>query len=98
MKLVSYPDERLVKKSQPVEVNDKPREFVDEMRSFIAEELTWKRTLGLAAPQVGKNIRVFIALGEVYVNPEVLWIPQGGKIPGSEACFSLEDGHKEYSV
>lgn len=45
--------------------------------------------LGLAAPQIGLPYRIFIAEGEVYVNPHVDILSRSSSI-SSEACFSVE--------
>ncbi len=41
----------------------------------------------MAAPQIGINCRVFLALGEVFVNPKISHEADPWKV--KEACFSL---------
>ena len=55
------------------------------------------RAAGLAAPQVGHNIRMFWALDNLYINPEI--INRGGTlILCKEGCYSLEDNKFDYEV
>lgn len=98
MQLVESSDPRLFQKSQPVEITRELRDFIDQMFIFIRTELTWGRPVGLAAPQVGKNIRVFIALDEVYINPEVTPIEEAGTSIHEEGCYSLEKDRFDYKT
>ena len=61
-------------------------------------ELTWGKPVGLAAPQVGRNIRVFIALNEVYINPELTPVVESGITVHEEGCYSLEKERYDYKV
>ena len=93
LKIVIYPDPRLRKVSKPV------KEFNEDLAALAARMLTMMREnkgVGLAAPQVGKNIRLFVmnATGEpgddrVYVNP-VLTDPDDEET-GEEGCLSIPD-------
>src|SRR5215213_5755484 len=72
LKVIVYPDPRLRKKSQPVTAfDDTLRRVAARMFELMREE----KGVGLAAPQVGLNIRLFVInpTGEpqddrVYVN------------------------------
>src|SRR6185295_4230983 len=90
MELIKYPNPILFKKSVPVKIDKELREFIDQMFLFIKEKLTWGEPVGLAAPQVGRNIRVFIALDNVYINPELTPIEEAGTTVHQEGCYSLE--------
>jgi peptide deformylase len=98
MKLVTSPDPILFKKSQPVEITKELRDFIDQMFLFIKSELTWGKPVGLAAPQVGRNIRVFIGLDEVYINPELTPIEEAGTSVHEEGCYSLGKDRFDYKV
>ncbi|HMG32398.1 MAG TPA: peptide deformylase [Blastocatellia bacterium] len=98
MELVKYPDPLLLRKSEPVRITKEIRDFIDEMYLFIKESLTWGKPVGLAAPQVGKNIRVFIALDEVYINPELTPIEEAGTTIHEEGCYSLDKDRFDYKV
>lgn len=87
-------------KSDPVEEFDSDLEaFVLRMLDFMQGlgDDKW-RPVGLAAVQIGFNVRIFIALNDVYINPEILWTPKGGWLPHREGCFSLEQHKLDYPV
>ena len=95
LKIILYPDPRLKKKSDPV------TEFGDPLRLLVVQMFQLMRAakgVGLAAPQVGQNIRLFVAnaSGEagddrVYINPQ---LSNGeGSEEAEEGCLSLPDIH-----
>jgi peptide deformylase len=98
MELIQYPNPILFKKSEPVELTREIKEFIEEMIHFMKTELTWGEPVGLAAPQVGRNIRIFIALNEVYINPELTPVEESGITVHSEGCYSLEKDRFDYQV
>jgi peptide deformylase len=91
--IINYPDPRLRKMSKPVE------SFDDDLRALAARMLELMREhrgVGLAAPQVGVNLRLFVMNhsgkpedDRVYVNP-ILSDPTGDE-EGEEGCLSLPD-------
>jgi peptide deformylase len=91
LKIIVWPDPRLKKNSEPV------KEFTPALRELAAqmfELMRRARGVGLAAPQVGLNIRMFVMnpTGEpnddrVYVNP-LLSDPDGEDV-AEEGCLSL---------
>ena len=95
LKIILYPDPRLKKMSQPVAA------FDERLRLLAARMLELMREakgVGLAAPQVGENIRLFVMnpTGEpggdrVYVNP-VLTVAEGEE-ESEEGCLSLPGIH-----
>jgi len=98
MELIKYPNPILFKKSAPVEITKEVRDLVDEMFAFMKNELTWGEPVGLAAPQVGHNLRVFIALNQVYINPELTPVEEAGTTVYEEGCYSLENERYDYKV
>ena len=94
LEIIHYPDPRLRKISEPVE------RFDDKLRTLVARMFELMRAhkgVGLAAPQVGQNIRLFIMnpSGEagddrVYINPS-LSEPAGSEEEGEEGCLSLPE-------
>src|SRR5215471_1707782 len=94
LEIIHYPDPKLRKISEPVE------RFDDNLRTLVAKMFELMRAhkgVGLAAPQVGQNIRLFIMnpSGEagddrVYVNP-TLSEPAGSEEEGEEGCLSLPE-------
>jgi peptide deformylase len=95
LKIIYYPDPRLKKMSQPVTKFDTElRDLVVQMFRLMREH----RGVGLAAPQVGKSVRLFVMnpSGEagddqVYINP-VLSDAEGDD-EAEEGCLSLPDIH-----
>jgi peptide deformylase len=93
LKIIFYPDPRLRKMSKPV------KDFGSDLALLAVKMLELMRTgqgVGLAAPQVGKNIRMFVmnATGKpeddrVIVNP-VLSDPDGEE-SAEEGCLSIPD-------
>jgi peptide deformylase len=94
MELIYYPDPRLREISAPVDqVTDEIREIAREMFQVMYKT----RGVGLAAPQVGLNIRLVVAnmecdperkdLEEVILNPRIVELR--GSEKEREACLSL---------
>jgi peptide deformylase len=91
LKIILWPDPRLRKISQPVAV------FDQNLKSLVARMFQLMREahgVGLAAPQVGQNIRLFVTnpTGEegddhVYVNPTLS--DAEGETEADEGCLSL---------
>jgi peptide deformylase len=46
--------------------------------------------VGLAAPQIGYTVRVFVAFNEVFINPVILKV-SSHMVPSREGCLSLPD-------
>src|SRR5688572_4213107 len=95
LKIVLWPDPRLKKISKPVESFDAS---LKELSGRMLQLMREAKGVGLAAPQVGLNIRLFVmnATGEpeddrVYVNPTL----SGGDDDeeAEEGCLSLPEIH-----
>ena len=93
LQIIHYPDPRLKKISKPVETIDPS---LRELAARMFELMRQHRGVGLAAPQVGHNIRLFVMnhTGDpkddrVYVNP-VLSEAEGSE-EGEEGCLSLPE-------
>ncbi len=91
LKIIHYPDPRLKKMSRPVAQFD---ENLKAMAMKMIELMRTARGVGLAAPQVGENVRLFVMneSGEekddrIYVNPELF--DAEGSEEGEEGCLSL---------
>ncbi|WP_428937876.1 peptide deformylase [Fontivita pretiosa] len=92
LRIINYPDPRLKKVSQPV------TEFTPALKQLAArmfELMAEARGVGLAAPQVGQNIRLFVMNptgkpddAKVYVNP-VLSDVDAAQETAEEGCLSL---------
>ena len=97
LRIIFYPDPRLKKASAPVTAFD---EDLKALAARMFELMRASRGVGLAAPQVGLNIRLFVMnpTGEpgddrVYVNP-VLSEAEGSET-AEEGCLSLPGIHVE---
>ncbi|MDA1008212.1 MAG: peptide deformylase [Planctomycetota bacterium] len=88
-----YPDPVLRRPSAPVaEITDETRAFVQEMFRIMRE----KKGFGLAAPQAGRNLRIFVTEehedfpARAYINPSFIAL-DGPVEVGEEGCLSLPD-------
>lgn len=95
LRIILYPDPRLKKVSAPVTTFD---EKLKALAARMFELMRAHRGVGLAAPQVGLNLRLFVMnpTGEpeddrVYVNP-ILSEPAGAE-SAEEGCLSLPNIH-----
>jgi peptide deformylase len=99
-KILQYPDKRLRNPGEPV------REFGDALHTLIddmAETMYAAPGVGLAAPQIGESVRLFIidvATGEdepsdlrIFVNPEI--VERHGDVVWEEGCLSFPGVHEE---
>ncbi len=89
-KLRIYPDDVLKKEAEPVENPERWSELVEDMRQIVSE----KEGVGLAAPQVGESVRLFLMRDgpdelqwSAYFNPEIIKIREKERIP--ESCLSF---------
>jgi peptide deformylase len=91
LSIISYPDPRLRVKCRTVETfDDNLKVLAGRMLELMRED----RGVGLAAPQVGLGVRLFVmnATGKpeddrVYINPVLL--DPSGEEEGDEGCLSL---------
>ncbi len=88
-----YPADVLTGPAQPIdEIDDSVRQLVEKMTDLMLE----KKGIGLAGPQVGVPLRIFIISLDgtregvrVYINPTVT---TGGKLAAmEEGCLSVPD-------
>ncbi|MGA0872934.1 MAG: peptide deformylase [Phycisphaerales bacterium] len=97
-RLTIYPDPVLRRRADPVAVfDDSLRELVEDLGILMRNH----RGVGIAAPQAGESLRVFLACGEdpegeplVFVNPR-LHDFAGEGVVAEEGCLSLPEilGH-----
>ena len=91
MEVRKRPDPVLSKKSKPVlGISDKEKELIQEM----IKTMHFENGVGLAAPQVGHNIRIAVvnpdpenAKDMILINPEI--ISAKGSAAVEEGCLSL---------
>ncbi|GAB5409869.1 MAG: peptide deformylase [Balneolaceae bacterium] len=98
--IVTYNDPVLREKTKPI------TEFSEETRKFIAdlfETMYNSEGVGLAAPQVGKSLQVFVIDADnmmdedeelpgpmAFINPKIIE-KKGRQIPMDEGCLSIPD-------
>lgn len=89
--IIIHPDERLLKKAAPVEyITDEIVTLLDDMyETMIAHD-----GIGLAAPQIGKNLRIAVIEVEEgdrfdFINPEI--IERKGTSIDVEGCLSIPE-------
>jgi len=98
--ILHYPDKRLKNPGKPVV------EFGPELEALVedmAETMYAAPGVGLAAPQIGVSLRIFIidiATGEddpsdlrVFINPEI--VEREGDVVWEEGCLSFPGVHEE---
>jgi peptide deformylase len=85
MKLVYYPNNILLQKCNEVNVNDVD---IEKLFSQMFDIMMDNNGIGLAAPQVGLDYRLFVMKNKIYVNPEIY---EMGNEYGSteEGCLSF---------
>lgn len=91
LRVIHYPDPRLFEICSPVEtVNEDVRRLAEKMLQLMFES----HGVGLAAPQVGITVRMFVASPSfdpgdtgVYINPQIL--SAEGSQETEEGCLSL---------
>lgn len=111
MELKKYPDPILLKKAAAVPYAsvsktrkgeiytfyDETLGFIHAFKDFYRAGFTWGKPLGLAAPQVGRSVRIFIAGGDVFINPEIVELsPHTADY--KEGCYSLKENKFDYPV
>lgn len=89
-KILLYPDKRLTRIAEPVDFQKTTRKqrvkIVRKMGASLARQQFGER-LGIAAPQIGINLRVIIIRGNVMFNPE--WRPVKNQTEYMiESCYS----------
>ena len=94
LKLVDYPHKALLNPAESMEFTKENLEFCVNLLRFYfeARRKIGPGVVGLAAPQVGKSLKVFVAHGDIYINPEIIWLPKQGTETSTEGCLSLPLG------
>ena len=99
LELLQYPHPILSMECVPVtEFGDDLNHFVTQMFLFMKTGLTWGKPVGLAAPQVGLPVRVFITEDREYINPEITWVTKAPMNECHEGCYSLNENDYSYEV
>lgn len=102
LKIFTFPHPILRKKAKPVkEINKEIKDFINKMVTFLRPEPRKFTGVGLAAPQVGKSLRIIIVWSRrsrkflIMINPKIIWSSKKTRlgIPESknpyEGCLSV---------
>lgn len=101
--ILKFPDPILSARAEEVTVFDEDlMNLIGDMWATL-NSMKWGRAVGLAAPQIGKSIQLFIAEGAVYINPKVTWVTKAPKQVQREGCYSgivndFKDVHRYTSI
>ena len=90
-RITRYPERVLSQAAEPIdEITDDIRRLADKMVEIMLEN----KGVGLAAPQAGINLRIFVVSldgtkenAKVYINPEIA--TSGDLVANEEGCLSL---------
>lgn len=85
LEIIKYPNKILKTACKPVEFPLK--EEINQLCKNMIETCNSHHALGLSAPQVGHNLKIFASPTSLFINPEIKGI--GGKIWSKERCLSL---------
>jgi peptide deformylase len=97
LKILEFPDSRLRRVAKPVEsVGERERKLADDMLETMYDA----RGIGLAATQVGEDVRVFVMdISEGHDQPQVFFNPEITDRSGSqsyeEGCLSVPGFYAE---
>jgi len=111
--IVVYGDPVLKKKGEEIEIGAESSEYVKVLAEDMFETMKNANGVGLAAPQIGKSIRMFIVdtsamddedvedIRQIFINPEILE-ELGEEWAFEEGCLSIpdirEDVHRKAEV
>jgi len=95
--ILTYPDDRLTQECRPVESSE--IESIQGLIDDMIYTMYYHGGVGLAAPQVGSNIRVFVIDRKpingdqvsdpwVFINPEIVW-ESDDTVERREGCLSF---------
>ncbi|MDH3590277.1 MAG: peptide deformylase [Planctomycetota bacterium] len=98
MQLVYYPDPVLQKRATAIEPGESGESGAARLAAAMLEVMVEARGIGLAAPQVGESVRLFIASESgapeeaiVCINPRIE--PFGPIVEFEEGCLSIPGIH-----
>lgn len=93
--IYKYPHKILLIKSEDVSVEE-GQEIVELLKAE-KKDLKWGNVVGLAAPQIGINKKVFMALDKYYLNANITWYSPETETK-EEGCYSLKENKFDYKV
>ncbi|MBU1037004.1 peptide deformylase [Patescibacteria group bacterium] len=95
LKIVEYPHKMLRKRCQKLKVKDIQDPQIQELFSEMKETMVKKDGIGLAAPQVDKNLRLLVVNlkdgPSVFINPRIYWKSFFKRNIVEEGCLSFPE-------
>lgn len=94
--ILQDPHETLHTKCKPVNFKEakKLATLLKQEYDQVVKDAKSMIVVGLAAPQIGLPKRMFIALGEVFINPSIHSVSTGIQVMSDEGCLSLPDTYR----
>jgi peptide deformylase len=95
-KILKFPHYVLNRPAEPI------TKFDNKLKMLVARMVTtmqnppWGKAAGLAAPQIGKSLRLFIITSEIFINPTLT--KSSLEHEYKEGCFSLTPNKFDYPV
>ena len=94
LKIIKYPDKKLFLKSKQVmDMDNNTKELIEDMKFTMLSN----KGVGIAAPQVGENIRIIIVMEKnnaiTMINPEIE--TYGQMTADTEGCLSCPGVNKK---
>jgi len=90
--IISLPDSSLRKRSKEVDKKEIPEPAFQAWLDDLVETMHVADGVGIAAPQIGRGIRVFVAtnknVAHVLINPEIIG-KSWRRVDGEEGCLSV---------
>ena len=93
--IIKYPNKILLTPSEDVSIDEGQK--VVELLKAEKKDINWGSVVGLAAPQIGINKKVFMALDKYYLNAKITWYSPE-KETYEEGCYSLKENKFDYKV
>lgn len=95
--ILTVPNPILRQKCEPVKsIDSEARALAQELRALLEVEHEGKIAIGIAAPQIGVSLRLFVYRNNPYtavdssltvINPEIVYVK--GDVTLKESCFSI---------
>lgn len=100
LKILKYPDPRLKQPNKQAVFNEQGRseeaDYAIKQLFHAIRNVRWGKPVGMAAPQIGINLQLFVVKGEAFVNPRIVKAEKFSDT--EEGCYSLEAQKFDYSA
>ena len=96
LKILRFPHYVLTRRADEVKVFDNKLKMLIGQMMMTMQNVPWGKAAGLAAPQVGRSLRLFLTTTEIFINPTMTKTTLEREC--KEGCFSLEPNKFDYPV